>query len=575
MAHSNSMPPPPPEAWEKWKPEFIRLYVDQNEPLPVVMQKLEAQGFTARYDFSGADLTVNTNTATSPKMYKNRIKAWGITKYLKKEQAEQLAKSDSTDKDRAQRSLSRRKARENMREKQQREKSTPSDEEDARPGSNSAATFNVKPPIALTQTSHITTNNYVAEPSPIQTEPARPWTPPASLPRRPTLDGTMPVLDHLLVNFRRWTHEAVISGHWERAASTQHEKARHVSRLLASDLQAGMKYMEQDKPQMAWIHWRSANRRFQDKDLFNTWYHETPIRLLFEIARIRVSGHSDFAASLLRSTGDWAAARLKPDDVRHALYSTYGMIDVVNIRMVYEAAARCMLDGLSSRLEKNDPLLFEVRLNRALDMTWFDETADLSEWLPSLETVDEIMGQQNNFCIYYLLLQAYQLVARNDNSGADKKVAEARRRIDALPPGSIDSYKLGMAYRRLGRMQYRREHWDDARRSFNQAGRNLKTGKQADGLMIEVLQCQLNLARATDDVVDVEIFQKMLLEHEQKIRVQEQQEMQEELAKMDDGSGFNGYSGTTPEIMVNGVVEGPIMKIQSPGPGKLSRVSTL
>jgi tetratricopeptide (TPR) repeat protein len=389
----------------------------------------------------------------------------------------------------------------------------------------------------------------------------------------------MPVLDNLLVSFRRWTHEAVISGHWERSASTQHEKARHVSRHLASDLQAGLKYMEQGKESMAWMHWNSATRRFTNPDLFNTWYHETPIRLLFEIARIKESGHPQFAAKLLTMTGNWATARLKPDDVRHALYSTYGQIEVDKIRYVYEQAARFMLDGLASRLEKDDPLLFEVRLNRALDMSYFDETVDLSEWLPPLEEVDETMGTKNSFCVYYLLLQAYQLVARGEPNAADKKVSEARRRIDSLPPGGIDQYKLGMAYRRLGRMQYQRENWQDAKRSFNQAWRLLKTGKHADGLMIEVLQCQLSLALATDDIADVDIFRKALADHEHKIQVQERQEIENELAR---GGGMgeyaiNGHVGTIPEGVMNGA-DVPSIKVDSPAPfenGKLDRLPAL
>jgi hypothetical protein len=42
------MRPPPPEAWENIKPEFIKLYVDQNVPLPTVMKELASRGFEAR-----------------------------------------------------------------------------------------------------------------------------------------------------------------------------------------------------------------------------------------------------------------------------------------------------------------------------------------------------------------------------------------------------------------------------------------------------------------------------------------------------------------------------------------------
>jgi tetratricopeptide (TPR) repeat protein len=513
-------------------------------------------------------------------MYKNRIKSWGITKYLKKEEAEKLAKAEGAERDRAQRSIIRRKARESTKGKLHNEKSTGSDEEPHPELPQTTTPLNVRPPLDNSHVSQFTSSNIVAEPSPIQTETPRPWEPPPSLPRRPTLDGSMPApVKDLLVALRRWTHEAVISGHWERSASTQHEKARHVSRQLASDLQAGLKYMEQGKVEMVWVHWRSAIRRFENPDLFKTWYHETPIRLLFEIARIKESGHPQFAAQLLTNTGVWATTRLEPNDVRHALYSTYGLLEVDKIRDVYEQAARFMLDGLASRLEKDDPLLFEIRLNRALDMSYFDETVDLSEWLPPLEEVDETMGTKNSFCVYYLLLQAYQLVALGEINAADKKASEARRRIDSLPSGGIDQYKLGMAYRRLGRMQYKRQHWQDAKRSFNQAWKNLKTGKHADGLMIEVLQCQLTLALQTDDVADVDIYRDNLAKLEHKIQAQEQQEMQEEVARGGalDHYTVNGHMGMTSEPVVNGA-DVPSITVDSPAPfenGRLVRVPTL
>ena len=507
----------------------------------------------------------------SPKMYKNKIKDWGITKYLKADVAERLAKSKSSpDADRAQRSMMRRKARLSTSSKKPNEKPI----ENPQPLlAKPTTTLSVVPPGTTSITGDPMSSSYTE--SPIKTEMKTPWEPPPNV-RRDTIDING-VNDQFILNFRRWTHEAYISGKFERSNSTEHEKGRHVSREFASDLQAGLNYQKQGKTELAWVHWRAANRRFENPDLFSTWYHETPIRLLFELARIQTSGYPEYAESLLRQIEGWAITRLPQSDIRRALYSTYGQIEVSQLKELYEQAAKCMLSGMTTRLEKDDPLLFEVRLNRALDMSWFDPSLDLTQWLPPLEEADQAMGPENAFSIYYLLLQAYLLVARGDHSAVDKTTAEARRRIEALPRGNVDQeYKLGMAYRRLGRIQHERKLMSDAKRSFNHAWKYLKDGKHADGLMVEVLHCQLDLARQTDDIFDVELVEEKLAALEKKNKEREAKEMQKDLASLGGAHipGLNGYVGPIPSINI--LPDGGKSRSPSPiGPGKLSRMSTL
>ena len=48
MAPNNFVRPPTAEEWEKWKPEFVRLYRGMDTPLPKVMEELSNRGFVAR-----------------------------------------------------------------------------------------------------------------------------------------------------------------------------------------------------------------------------------------------------------------------------------------------------------------------------------------------------------------------------------------------------------------------------------------------------------------------------------------------------------------------------------------------
>lgn len=517
-------------------------------------------------------------------MYKNRIKAWGLSKYLKENEAERiLTQGDATEEEQraAQRSQIRRRTREAGKQKSQhgRHQSNASEEPpppqlqavQQRPLPERPPTLNVTPPIPSAYSQpppHLTTStplsahaqapmtdaSFMTEPSPIQTDaPPMNWSAPTVPPTSTTTrhGSVSGVIDQFLINLRRWTHEAFVSRHWERSASSQHTKGRHASRLLASDLQAGIKFAEQHNNELAWVHWRRAVAHFQNRELFKTWYHETPVRLLFEVSRIHHSGYPEFAASLLRYISDWADQYLDGSDPRHALYKLYGKIPVTQLREVHERAATCMLEGLQTRLDKNAPLLFEIRLNRALDMIWFDSTADLRQWLPPLDEVDRACGRDNVFSVYYLLLQAYQLVAREQFEEADGVARQAHLRIERLKSDSMDEWRLGMAYRRLGRMQYQKGRYQDARRSFNTALRYVGH-RQADSIMVEVFQCQESMAVRTGDREDAELWRQMLRSYEQKIKENEEAErfregMEE--AKVNGGA----VNGTTP---MEGIVAG-------------------
>lgn len=484
----------------------------------------------------------------SPKMYKNRIKTWGLSKYLTQQQAERIVHGEASveDKQAAQRSLTRRRTRRHRTNTNDRRSSSASDTTppppvQQQPLPTRPIILDVTPPTPQPQPQHqhqhatpsinthqqsFTSTPIYAEPSPIKTEPPAAF---QSAYRQGSVSSP-PIIDYFLVNLRRWTHEAFVSGHWEGAAM-KHNKGRHASRRLASDLQAGIRLQEQGNSESAWLHWRQAFAHFQDGELFKTWYHETPVRLLFEVSRIHHQGHSELAKSLLTSISDWAETWLDKTDPRHALYKLYGDIPVDKLRFLHERSARCMLDGLSSRLDKNHSLLYEVRLNRALDMIWFDPAGDLGQWLPALEEVDRACGANNVFSVYYLLLQAYQLVACEEHEDADNAVTQARQRITAMGPDNIDGWRLAMAYRRLGRMQYTKRRWPDARRSFNTALRYVdQNGKDADSIMVEVFQCQENMAKQLNDLEDAELWRTMLKNHEQRIKEKELNAQKQELA---------------------------------------------
>jgi hypothetical protein len=442
-------------------------------------------------------------------MYKTKIKAWNLRKYLKEYEAQQIidgkipasetapvpavAKEPEEAVKRAARSLKRKRARE-------RAQNQPS-------------------PTAL--------ESSVSKPFPSQTSDAMlPCTPPRDVVAAPQGFRVNGVAEQFLFNLRAWTHDAFVFGHWDTKLSAQHHSGRQASRLLSSNLTAGTNLYEKGKQQLAWIYWNRAVANFHSPDLFKTWYHETPIRLLFEVGRVAHSGHGQLAAILLQSIKNWAHTFLKEDDSRHALFSVFGELDVAQLRDLYVRVAHCLYNGLDSRIDKHNPLRYEVRLNRALDMLWYDPDSDLTEWLPPIEEVDQACGPNNPYSVYFLLLQAYRLVAQESYPEADQVCSQVRTRLAAMKEGSIDSWRVGLAYRRLGRQQHSKGLYTDARRSFNTALKHVGSGNRLSAsILIEICQSQESMANAFDDQEDAVLWSHMLRQLEQQTEYQDEVDM--------------------------------------------------
>ena len=248
--------------------------------------------------------------------------------------------------------------------------------------------------------------------------------------------------------------------------------------------------------------------------------------LLHEVSRVTHSGHAPVATLLLRNVKDWAHKFLDEEDPRHALFSGFGDLDVGQLRELYNKAARSMFDGLESRLDKSNKVLYEVRLNRALDLLWYDPNADLSEWLPSIDGVDKAMGPNSALSVYFLLLQAYREVAQDHDEEATKLCDQAHERLEELQktPGAIDLWRVGLAYRRLGRMQYEKAKFASARFNFNTALRYVSSdSKLSRSVLIEICQRQQAMATALNDAGDVFLWTQMLenLERQTQAQVEE------------------------------------------------------
>ena len=361
-------------------------------------------------------------------MFKNKIKAWGLRKYLKEDEALQIIEGEATNggvpaeadaediRERAERSLKRKRAR-------QRAHTQPS-------------------PLAST-----------ASPLQVSVSPVSqavvPFTPPAPAfvvpqPEPVRITG---VAEQFLFNLRNWTHEAFVRGHWEQQSSNQLERGRQASRVLSSSLNSGINLFQNGKTQLAWKEWNRAVAGFQNPELFKSWYYEIPLALLFEVSRVAQSGHQPLANMLLRNVNTWAQNFLDPSDSRYGLFSMFGELEVEQIRDLYARAARSMMDGLEQRIEKGNKLLYEVRLNRALDMLWYDEKADLSDILPPVSEVDTAMGSPNNhLSVYFLLLEAYRSVAQDKHDEAEQLCQQVQTRLSAMVdiPGSVDWWRVGL-----------------------------------------------------------------------------------------------------------------------------------
>lgn len=477
-----------------------------------------------------------TLTVPSEKMYKTKIKAWNLRKYLKEDEAQQIvdgeiassgaihAANDPEEVQRkAARSLQRRRARRRARTQSQ---PSPTASEESFPS-----------PISPSQSSNAMV----------------PWTSPRQPFATLQFDSFHPtgVTEQFLFNLRKWTHDAYVFGHWDTQVFSQHHSGRQASRLLSSNLTAGINLFENGKQELAWTHWNRAFTSFQSPTLFTSYYHEIPMSLLFMVGRVAHSGHDQLASLLLRYIKQWAHTFLKEQDTRHALFSIFGELQVAQLRDLYNRAAHCLYNGLESRIDKHNNLLYEVRLNRALDLIWYDPKADLTEWLPEIEEVDQACGPNNSYSVYFLLLQAYRLVAEESYSEADQVCSQVTDRLTAIKQaqGSIDPWRVGLAYRRLGRQQHTKERYTDARRSFNTALKYVSIdSKLSTSVLIEICQRQQSMANAVHDQEDVFFWSQMLSHLEQQTKDQGDAEMldRHQSLKPDDAIVISGRRRLSP-----------------------------
>jgi hypothetical protein len=197
-------------------------------------------------------------------MYKTKIKAWNLRKYLKEYEAQQIIDGEIPASETAHVPAVAREPEEVVK--------------------RAARAQNQPSPTAL--------ESSVSKSFPSQTSDAMlPCTPPRDVVAAPQGFRVNGVAEQFLFNLRAWTHDAFVFGHWDTKLSAQHHSGRQASRLLSSNLTAGTNLYEKGKQQLAWTYWNRAVANFHSPNLFKTWYHETPIRLLFEVGRVAHSGH--------------------------------------------------------------------------------------------------------------------------------------------------------------------------------------------------------------------------------------------------------------------------------------------
>jgi len=439
----------------------------------------------------------------SEKMYKTKFKAWKLAKYIKIGEAEQIVNGGKQvrqcvrpDADleqtrvRAERAVKRRRV------------SRPATTQQYMP-------MRPEPAAGLTQTSPRMESAVVLYPRSQHID----VTPQISNP-------SIEMIERFLFNLRDYTDEAYVSGHWNAKTRITHFNGRQASRQLSSELTAGTALSKNGDQQLAQRHWDRALATLRNPNLLKTWYHEAPIRLLFEIARLVHRNQHELAARLIREIAVQANIHLDRNDTRHALFSSFGELQVSQLKDLYERAAFSLREGLESRIQKHDPLLYEVRLNRALDLSWYDPRTDLTKWLPPVKEIDQALGPDNPYSVYFLLLDAYRLVASGSYDDADQVCSEIDSRLARLRdiPGRIDLWKIALAYRRLGRQLEEQGRWQNARRTFNTALLHLKSvDKDKPSVLLEIYQYQERLAARADDQQDVKLWKQKLQRLEESV----------------------------------------------------------
>lgn len=339
---------------------------------------------------------------------------------------------------------------------------------------------------------------------------------PQSYSPRPQTLQLRSIVEKFVFNLRRYTHAAHCFGHWDPDRATRHLEGRHAARLFASELTAAKSLLDEGKTGLASGHFELARKRLDNPALFDTWYHETPIRLLFEIGRLAYGGQYDLASQLLEEIQKQSRNHLKDQDPRQAVFNDIGDLNVQQLRDLHGLAARIVFYGLEAHYRADTQLLYEVRLNRALDLSWFDPKADLSDWIPRMDQLEHDLGENSPYAIYFLLLEAYRLVATDEHEAAEKAWSTATQKIALLQDAGIeiDKWRVGRGFRRLGQQLRVKEHFKDASQMLRQALRLLEDEKEKNAIMIELCQTQESIARALGDVDDAEIWTQMLLQLE-------------------------------------------------------------
>lgn len=300
-------------------------------------------------------LIATSSMISSEKQYKTKFKAWKLSKYFKPDEAQQIANG---------RKPVRQCVRPDADPEQTRIRAERSAKRRRTSGQATAQQYlPMRPePAGLAQSLPQTHSAIVLYPPPQRINA----TPQISQP-------SIEVIERFLFNLRDYTDEAHVSGHWNARTRAKHYIGRQASRRLSSELTAGTTLSGNGKQQLAQRHWARALATLCDPNLLNIWYHEAPIRLLFEIARLVHRNQDELAARLIREIAVQANAHLDRNDTRHTLFTSFGELQVSQLKDLYECAALSLREGLESRIQKHDPLLYEVRLNRALDLLWYNQ----------------------------------------------------------------------------------------------------------------------------------------------------------------------------------------------------------
>ena len=443
-------------------------------------------------------------TVVREKQCKNKIKAWGWSKYLKGDKARQLIDGtlpadNPQEVEKAARSLKRKRNR----DKQQEVFADLYQDESIPPVS--------APVLELLPTSQH--NHQPQTDGPLIRQPQRQRSIPESFQH-----GT--VLEKFLYSLTKYAHEAFLNGHWDVGQTKHHFKGRQAARSFSSDLSTGRTLYEKGKTDkskavLARNHWQSALNSLQNPDLINTWYNETPIRLLFEVARMVLKGHVDIAKALLEHIKNAAHKHLTEDDPRYALFTSLSNLSPELLRdvTVYAQAALRFSNSVESCTPDNNPQpMYEMKLNRALDLLGLDGKADVMNYLPAISKVDRDLGPDNAYSVYFLLLEAHRKVVIEQYEAAENICNEAGRRLNTVTgvQDKVDPWRVGKAYQRLGREYRSKKQYKEARQKLLMALKYLRKSPEVKSVLIEIYQHQESMAQEMGDELEAMLYTETL-----------------------------------------------------------------